>query len=93
MIIFEIAGALPLGIWLAKAYIKGLPVELEEAATMDGCNRMQVITKIVLPISVPGLVVVGFNTFLGSWNSYALPNVLIDQERYKPMMSGLIPIF
>lgn len=93
LIIFEIAGALPLGVWLAKAYIKGLPVELEEAATMDGCNRMQVITKIVLPISVPGLVVVGFNTFLGSWNSYALPNVLIDQERYKPMMSGLYLYF
>lgn len=93
LIIFEIAGALPLGIWLAKAYIKGLPAELEEAATMDGCSRIQVITKIVLPISVPGLVVVGFNTFLGTWNSYALPNVLIDQERFKPMMSGLYLYF
>lgn len=91
--IFEIASALPLGIWLAKSYIKGLPVELEEAATIDGCNRMQVIFKVVLPISVPGLVVVGFNTFLASWNSYVLPNVLIDQDRYKPMMSGLYLYF
>lgn len=91
--IFEIASALPLGIWLAKAYVKGLPKELEEAATIDGCNRMQVISKVVLPISVPGLVVVGFNTFLASWNSYVLPNVLIDQDRYKPMMSGLYLYF
>lgn len=91
--IFEIAGALPLGIWLAKAYVKGLPLELEEAATIDGCSRMQVIFKVVLPISVPGLVVVGFNTFLTSWNSYVLPNVLIDQDRYKPMMSGLYLYF
>lgn len=91
--VFEIASALPLGIWLAKAYIKGLPQELEEAATIDGCSRMQVIVKVVLPISVPGLVVVGFNTFLASWNSYVLPNVLIDQDRYKPMMSGLYLYF
>lgn len=91
--IFEIASALPLGIWLAKSYIKGLPVELEEAATIDGCNRMQVIFKVVLPISIPGLVVVGFNTFLASWNSYVLPNVLIDQDKFKPMMSGLYLYF
>lgn len=91
--IFEIASALPLGIWLAKSYIKGLPVELEEAATIDGCNRIQVIFKVVLPISVPGLVVVGFNTFLASWNSYVLPNVLIDQDCFKPMMSGLYLYF
>lgn len=91
--VFEIASALPLGIWLAKSYIKGLPIELEEAATIDGCNRMQVIFKVVLPISVPGLVVVGFNTFLASWNSYVLPNVLVDQDRFKPMMSGLYLYF
>ena len=54
---------------------------------------MQVIFKVVLPISVPGLVVVGFNTFLASWNSYVLPNVLVDQDRFKPMMSGLYLYF
>ncbi len=93
LIIFETAGGLPLGIWFAKAYIKGLPVDVEEAATIDGCSRMQVIWKVVLPMSVPGLVVVGFNTFLASWNSYVLPNVLIDVEKYKPMMSGLYLYF
>ena len=91
--IFQIASDPPLGIWLAKAYIKGLPAELEEAGIIDGCNKMQVIFKIVLPISVPGLVVVGFNTFLSSWNSYVLPNVLIDKDAFKPMMSGLYLYF
>lgn len=60
---------------------------------MDGCGLMSVIWRIVLPMSVPGLVVVGFNTFLGCWNSYVLPNVLIDEERFKPLMNGLYLYF
>ncbi len=93
LILFQTATCLPLGIWFAKAFIKGLPLSVEESARLDGCNGMQIILKIVLPLAVPGLVVVGFNTFLASWNDYVLPSILIDEERYKPLMVGLYLYF
>lgn len=93
LILFEAATCLPLGIWFTKAFLKGLPIGVEESARLDGCNRMQIIFKIVLPLAVPGLVVVGFNTFLASWNDYVLPSILIDEERLKPLMVGLYLYF
>lgn len=93
LILFQTATCLPLGIWFSKAFIKGLPISVEESAKLDGCNRMQIILKIVLPLTVPGLVVVGFNTFLASWNDYVLPSILIDEERLKPLMVGLYLYF
>lgn len=93
VILFQIAMNLPLGIWFTKAFITGIPESLEESAKLDGCSRLQVISRIILPLSVPGLVVVGFNTFLSSWNDYLLPSVLIDQERLKPLMVGLYIYF
>lgn len=93
VILFQIAMNLPLGIWFAKAFIQGIPESLEEASRLDGCNRMQVILKIILPLAVPGLVVVGFNTFLSSWNDYLLPSILIDKEGLKPLMVGLYIYF
>ena len=93
LVLFQTATSLPLGIWFAKAFIKGLPLSVEESARLDGCNGMQIIMKIVLPLAVPGLVVVGFNTFLASWNDYVLPSILIDEERFKPLMVGLYLYF
>lgn len=93
LVLFQTATSLPLGIWFAKAFIKGLPLSVEESAKLDGCNGMQIIFKIVLPLAVPGLVVVGFNTFLASWNDYVLPSILIDEERFKPLMVGLYLYF
>lgn len=93
VILFQIAMNLPLGIWFAKAFIKGIPESLDESAKLDGCNRLQVILKIILPLAIPGLVVVGFNTFLASWNDYLLPSILIDRERLKPLMLGLYIYF
>jgi len=93
LILFQTAAALPLGIWFAKAFLKGLPIEVEESAKLDGCNQMQVILKIVAPLAVPGLIVVGFNTFLASWNDFILPSVLISQDRLSPLMVGLFLFF
>lgn len=93
VILFQIAMNLPLGIWFVKAFIQGIPESLEEASRLDGCNRIQVIQKIILPLAVPGLVVVGFNTLLSSWNDYLLPSILIDKEGLKPLMVGLYIYF
>lgn len=93
LVLFQSAAGLPLGIWFAKAFLKGIPLSIEESAELDGCSGMQIITRIVLPLSVPALVVVGFNSFLASWNDYVLPSILIDEERNKPLMVGLYLYF
>ena len=61
---------LPLVIWLMRSYFATIPSELEDAARIDGCSRLQALVRIVLPISGPGLVSVIIFAFIASWNEY-----------------------
>jgi multiple sugar transport system permease protein len=61
---------LPLVIWLMRSYFATIPAELEEAARIDGCTRLQALVRIVLPLSGPGLVSVLIFAFIASWNEY-----------------------
>jgi multiple sugar transport system permease protein len=63
---------LPYAIWLLQGFFEEIPVEIEEAALVDGSSRWQVFTKIVLPLSLPGLVAVSFFTFIFAWNEFIL---------------------
>jgi len=65
---------LPYVIWLLYGYFIRFPYELEEAALVDGCSRFQAITKVILPLSAPGLVSTSIFAFVASWNDllYAL---------------------
>ena len=65
---------------LMKSFVDGIPIEMEEAAMIDGCNRMEVIFKIVLPILAPGLVAIGSFAFLSSWNEYIFPVMFINNK-------------
>jgi ABC-type sugar transport system permease subunit len=67
---------LPLAIWMMKGYFDGLPPNLEKAALVDGCSRLQSIWKIVLPVARPGLVAAGIFCFLVSWNEFIFALVL-----------------
>ena len=66
--------AAPLSTWLLMGYFKGIPPELEEQAMVDGATRMQAFYRIIIPLSVPGLIAVSVFTFTGAWNEllYAL---------------------
>jgi len=68
IILPQIAGNLSFGIIVLMSYIKGLPVELEEAAYMEGCNIFQIFFKVILPLSKPSFVTVGIFSFLWSYN-------------------------
>jgi multiple sugar transport system permease protein len=57
-------------IWTMTGYFRSIPVELEEAAQIDGCSRLQVLRKIILPLSAPGLVGAGTLSFLMCWNEF-----------------------
>jgi multiple sugar transport system permease protein len=62
--------ALPYAIWLMAAYFQTIPIELEEAARLDGCSRLGILFRVVMPVSVPGLVSTAMFVFLLAWDEF-----------------------
>lgn len=75
------AGALPFAVWILKGYIDTIPLELEEAAKIDGADANQVFTRIVLPLAVPQLAVTFFLSFMGYWQEFALPWLFLTKPQ------------
>ena len=83
VILPQIAFGLPMTIIILVPFLRAIPKEIEEAAMIDRCSRLGFFWRMVLPLSVPGLVTVGILAFIGSWNSYLLPLfILNDQESF-----------
>ena len=83
IIIPQIAFALPTTVIILVPFLRAIPMEIEEAATVDGCSRLGFFRRMVIPLSMPGVVTVGILAFIGSWNSYMLPlYVLNDDTQY-----------
>jgi len=80
VIFMELAGILPFISWLLMGYFQELPLEIEESALVDGCNRIQVLLKIVLPISLPGLVTAAIYAFVASWDAFIIPLVILEKR-------------
>lgn len=76
----QAAFALPMTVVILRPFLMALPQELEEAAQLDGASRMGFFWKILLPLSGPGMVTVGVLAFVGSWNAYLLPLLLLRGE-------------
>ncbi|HVO41103.1 MAG TPA: carbohydrate ABC transporter permease [Aggregatilineales bacterium] len=70
LIITYLSFALPFVIWLMSSFFETVPVELEESARIDGCTRLGILFRIVLPISTPGLVSTGLFVFLAAWDEF-----------------------
>lgn len=70
---------LPFMILLCRAFLESVPVELEEAALVDGCSRLQVIRHVVLPLMAPGLVAAGVCAFIMSWEEFLTPLILTSK--------------
>jgi arabinogalactan oligomer/maltooligosaccharide transport system permease protein len=66
------SGALPFAIWNLKGYLDTIPVDLEEAARIDGASYNQTFLRIILPLATPALAVTGFLGFLSGWTEFAL---------------------
>ena len=77
LIIPQVAFALPVTVIIMRPFLAALPDELEEAAFMDGLTRVGFFFRMVLPLAKPGMVTVGVLAFLGSWNGYLLPLVIL----------------
>jgi multiple sugar transport system permease protein len=79
LIITYIALNLPFNIWVLRTFISEIPIELEEAALIDGCSEWGIFYKIILPLIAPGLAVAGIFTFRISWNEFILSLVLTNR--------------
>ncbi|HEY8718260.1 carbohydrate ABC transporter permease [Pengzhenrongella sp.] len=78
VILPQAAFGLPVTIVILRPFIRGIPGELEDAAVIDGCSRVGFFWRILLPLSGPGLVTVGVLAFVGSWNAYLLPLLVLN---------------
>src|SRR5512143_1037696 len=70
LIITYLSFALPFAIWLMAAFFQTVPIELEEAARLDGCSRLGILFRIVMPISVPGMISTAMFVFLVAWDEF-----------------------
>ncbi|PVU82235.1 thiamine ABC transporter ATP-binding protein [Cellulomonas sp. WB94] len=80
IILPQIAFALPTTIIILVPFLRAIPKELEEAAAIDGASRLGFFFRMVIPLSVPGVVTVGILAFIASWNSYMLPLFILNNE-------------
>lgn len=71
-----------LAIFMFTGFVKGLPVEIEEAAAIDGCNPVQTFFRVVLPMLKPTLISVGILELMWVWNDYLLPYLVLDRTKY-----------
>lgn len=78
VIIPQVAFALPVTIIILVPFLRAIPIELEDAAAIDGAGRFGFFWRIVLPLSGPGLVTVGVLAFVNSWNSFLLPLIVLS---------------
>jgi len=80
---------LPFCTWLLLGYFRSVPIDLEEAALVDGCSHLSALVRIILPMSLPALAVVAFFSFTQAWNEFVYANVLVNSVEARTITTGL----
>jgi multiple sugar transport system permease protein len=89
VIIANVAYSLPFGIWMILGFIDGVPIELEEAALIDGCTRLTALVRVVIPQLLPGLGATAILTSIVAWREYLFPLILTSRDaRTLPVVAG-----
>lgn len=83
--ILYIAAVVPFTIWMLRGFVAGVPLELEEAAMVDGLSRTQAFFRITFPLLAPGLVASGVYAFLQAWNEFTVALVILQKEEYRTL--------
>jgi multiple sugar transport system permease protein len=92
MIILLQTITIPFSVWLLKSFIDDVPVELEEAALVDGANRAGMFFRITLPLALPGIIVTSMFVFVFSWNNVIFP-LILSSQRTATLPVGTISFF
>jgi N,N'-diacetylchitobiose transport system permease protein len=81
---------LPYTVWTLRGFIANVPRELDEAALIDGCSRWQTFTRVILPLTGPGLVATSIYGFIQAWNEFIIVNTLNNSPEKQNLMTWLI---
>ena len=76
-------------VWLLRGTFLGISSEMEQAATIDGCNRFQAMFRVLLPVAAPGIVTTLIFIFINAWNEYTVALCIISSEVLKPITVGI----
>ena len=88
-LIFVLAGGSAFNIWLLKSYIDGIPIELDEAAMVDGAGQFKVFYSIILPLAMPQLVVIFLFSFIATYSEYVITSVFLQTPGKMTLALGL----
>ena len=89
LVIVNAVFTLAFSTWMMNGYFDTIPKEIEEAAMIDGCSRFQIMTRITLPIAMPGVVTVVIYTFIAAWNEFMFALTFISTTEKRPLTLGL----
>ena len=80
-----VAAVVPFTVWMLRGFVAGVPMDLEEAAMVDGLSRTQAFFRITFPLLAPGLVASGVYAFLQAWNEFTVALVILQQQDYQTL--------
>ena len=83
------AGAGAFGVFLLRQFFMTIPLELEEAARLDGCGPLGIFRHVILPLSKPALATLGIFTFMGTWNAFEGPLIFTDSLSMRTLPIGI----
>jgi multiple sugar transport system permease protein len=89
LILTYLGFTMPFASWLLLGYFRSVPLELEEAALVDGCSRLGTLVRIILPMSLPALAVVAFFAFTQAWNEFLYATVFVNSIEVRTITTGL----
>jgi N,N'-diacetylchitobiose transport system permease protein len=89
-IIAYLAFSMPYGVWTLRTFIANVPKELDEAAMVDGCTRWQTAYRIILPLTMPGLVATAVYGWIQAWNEFLMANVLLTGGGHQTVQIWLL---
>ncbi len=84
-----ISMALSFSAWMMTSFFNDIPRSLDEAATIDGCNRFQVFYRVIMPLTVPGMTSVAIYAFIMGWNDFLFASTLITHDNMKTLTVGI----
>lgn len=89
MILILAALEIPLGVWIMKGFFDTVPIEIEEAAWIDGAHRLRTAFRIVLPLAGPGVAAAALIAFIDAWGDFLIPLILLSDPNKIPISIGL----
>lgn len=82
LLIVYLVWSLPFTLWMLQTYVKAIPLELEEAASIDGAGRLRILRSIILPLLAPGIVVAALFAFISGWNEFFFALVVLQSPEH-----------